>query len=204
MLLTIRSASVANLCGRLGSVEIFDVERPHGDLIATGGRGRLPRQRIGDDGRRRLRLHPEVAEVEVEDAVDRAPEPGADVDQRHAAARVQLEHLVVDEDSLGVEVVLPNDDPASIRAHRGAGAVVGQHPDLAKVVGGGGDDGLVDAHEHVLERLVEVDAVVCRIEDAAVLDAAQRVVLDDRVRPVAAAAADHDGRRQGVALRDDA
>ena len=47
-----------------------------------------------------------------------------------------------------------------------------EHPELAEVVPRADHDRVVDAQEHRLEALVEVDPVRCRIEDAARLDVA--------------------------------
>ncbi len=113
-----------------------------------------------------------VAERVVDDGVDRAREGVAGVHVRHVR-----DHVVEDE-PLGVEV-RRRDVDAAARGERTADAR-GHGGGLAEPVGRVRPPRGGDPHEHPLEALVEVDAVLLRVELVVgrVLDVA-RVVLDD-------------------------
>ena len=106
-------------------------------------------------------------------------------------------------DPLRVEVVGPDQEPAPVRqdarpfgsvADDGDLAERGRRPDHAR---------LVHLHAHRLEALVEVEAVLCRVEDAADLGVAGRVVVDHLAGRHAPALADDARAGEGAAARRD-
>src|SRR5205823_448991 len=173
------SGQRAELRVRIARGEVLNVERRDGEVGEARGAGGLGRGPGRDEGRERGQLGHEVPEAVVDDADERAGETVPDADAgREGAEPRGLQDLVVDDDPLGIGIgVAPVADPATRRARPGAGAAVGQDGDFVERVRRTDDDGVVDADEHPLERLVEVDAVVRRIERAARLDASGRVVL---------------------------
>ena len=197
---TIRPASSANFAGGSSGREILDVERGDRELGACL-RACTSRCQPAVDARESGReLELEVAEVVVEHADRGRREAVADV---RVGCRVQ-EDVVLELDPLGIEVGRADHDALADRADAGSRAVVGEHPELAEAVRRADDDGVVDAEEHRLEALVEVDPVGRRVEGAARLDVARGVVVDDARRRDAPAEADDrlGDRRAGPTGRD--
>ena len=118
----------------------------------------------------------EVAEAVVHDRAHGRREAVADVGERQE--RIPRVVRVVEDDPLGVHVAAAellrrcgveaaDDDRPARRAHGRAGAVVGEHRELAvgAEVGRRPDgDRVADLGQHALEALVEVEAVLGRVE----------------------------------------
>ncbi len=178
----------------IARIEVLDVERADRDHVRVRvDRGDFAGEAVAGAGGRRRLQELEVAEVVVEDADDRRGVFVADVQDRHRGDRV------IDLDPLRVEVAGSDDDAAAVGANARVRPVVRKNPALAIPIRGADDDCVVDLEPHPFERLVEVDAVLRRVEDPARLDGPGRVVLDDCRRRGPPADADDGRRGQDVA-----
>ncbi len=194
MLLTMRDASSWNFASESPGSRFSTLNVP---IEITSGcgltRGDLAGEAVADAGGSRRLQELEVAEVVVEDADDRRGVFVADVQDRHRGDRV------IDLDPLRVEVAGSDDDAAAVGANGRVRPVVRKNPALAVPIRGADDDRVVDLEAHPFEGLVEVDAVLARVEHPARLDGPGRVVLDDRRRRGPTADADDRRRGHGVA-----
>ena len=131
----------------------------------------------------------EVAERVVHDGGQGPVEAVADLGLRERREVVVASDRVVEDDPLRVEVaaavllrrpavIAAGDEHAAVRERARVLAAVGHHGELRILGGGAGaeevrrldDDRLVDLRQHALERLVEVDAVLPRVERRVLVD----------------------------------
>ena len=153
-LFTIGPREGGELRRRVAWIEVLDVERRHRELVLRGAvvtsRASPPRPATSSS----VDLELEVPEAVVDDGDRPAP-----VNPSPTLTGGVGRSDVVEDHPLGIEVVRPDDD-ASAPVPDAAHAVVAEHRDLAEVVSRADGDGVVDLHEHALEALVEVDAVL--------------------------------------------